>query len=71
VTKRCRKMKGRHQSHLDYMGRKHNTAAEGEAAHGKGKGGDDASWADVNFTGPENKENLHGRFSRNKWMVKI
>jgi hypothetical protein len=53
------------------MGRKHNTAAEGEAAHGKGKGGDDVSWANVIFTGPKNKENLHGRFSCNKWMVKI
>jgi hypothetical protein len=35
------------------------TSAEGEAAPGRGKGGDDASWADVNLIGPKNEENLH------------
>jgi hypothetical protein len=43
----------------------------GEVAPGRGKGGDDASWADANLTGPKNKENSHGQFSCYKWMVKI
>jgi hypothetical protein len=43
----------------------------GEAAPKRGKEGDDASWADVNLTGPKNKENSRGRFSCYKWMVKI
>jgi hypothetical protein len=29
------------------------TSARGEAVPGRGKGGDDASWADVNLTGPK------------------
>jgi hypothetical protein len=33
------------------------TLAGGEAALGRGKGGEDASWADTNLTGPKNKEN--------------
>jgi hypothetical protein len=33
------------------------TSIEGETTPGMGKGGDDASWTDVNFTGPKNKEN--------------
>jgi hypothetical protein len=32
-------------------------SAGGEAALGMGKGGDDASWANVNLTGPKNKKN--------------
>jgi hypothetical protein len=36
------------------------TSAGGEVAPGRGKGGDGANWADVNFTGPKNKENPHG-----------
>jgi hypothetical protein len=47
------------------------TSAGGEATPGRGKGGDDANWADVNLTMPKNKENLPGRFSWYKWMVKI
>jgi hypothetical protein len=31
-------------------------SAGGEAALGMGKGGDDASWANVNLTGPKNKK---------------
>jgi hypothetical protein len=33
------------------------TSAEGEATLGRGKGGDDASWADANFSGPKIKKN--------------
>jgi hypothetical protein len=47
------------------------TSAGGEAAPGRGKVGDDASWADTNLTRPINKENSRGRFSYYKWMVKI
>jgi hypothetical protein len=35
------------------------TSAEGEVALERGKGGDDTNWADVNLTGPKNKENSH------------
>jgi hypothetical protein len=35
-------------------------AAGGGAALGRGKRGDDASWADVNLTVPKNEENPHG-----------
>jgi hypothetical protein len=35
----------------------------GEAAPGKGKGGDDVSWTDMNFSGSKNKENSHSQFS--------
>jgi hypothetical protein len=31
----------------------------GEATPGRGKEGDDASWAGSNLTGPKNKENSH------------
>jgi hypothetical protein len=37
--------------------------ARGEAPPGSGKGWDNISWADVNLTGPKNKENPRGRFS--------
>jgi hypothetical protein len=47
------------------------TSAGGEAAPKMGKGGDDASWADPNFKGLKNEENLHDRFSCYKWTVKI
>jgi hypothetical protein len=39
------------------------TSTRGEVALGRGKGGDDTNWVDVNFTWPKNKENLCGRFS--------
>jgi hypothetical protein len=39
------------------------TLARGEMAPRRGKGGDDISWADVNLTGPKNKENSRGEFS--------
>jgi hypothetical protein len=52
------------------MGRKHDTRCDavatsmgGEAALGKEKGGDDASWADTNFIRMINEENPRGRFS--------
>jgi hypothetical protein len=32
----------------------------GVAASGRGEGGDDASWADVNLTEQKNEENQHG-----------
>jgi hypothetical protein len=32
------------------------TSVEGEAASERGKGGDDANWADVNVTGPKIKK---------------
>jgi hypothetical protein len=47
------------------------TSVGGEAAPGREKGGDDASWADTNLTDLKNKENLHSRFSCYKWTVKI
>jgi hypothetical protein len=34
------------------------TSAGGEAASGKGNGGDNDSWVDTNFTEPKNNENL-------------
>jgi hypothetical protein len=43
----------------------------GEAAQGRGKGGDGASWTDAYFTGLKNEENSCGRFSCYKWTVKI
>jgi hypothetical protein len=39
------------------------TSTGGEAAPGREKGGDDASWTDANLTGPKNEENPHSRFS--------
>jgi hypothetical protein len=36
------------------------TSVGGEAALGRGKGGDGASWTDVNLTGLKNEENPHG-----------
>jgi hypothetical protein len=32
------------------------TSAGGEATLGRGKGGDDANWADMNLTTPKNEE---------------
>jgi hypothetical protein len=47
------------------------TSVGGEVAPGKGKGGDDTSWVDVNLTGSKNKKKSRGRFSWYKWAVKI
>jgi hypothetical protein len=47
------------------------TSTGGEATTGRGKGGDNANWADMNFTGPKNKENPRSQFSWYKWTVKI
>jgi hypothetical protein len=47
------------------------TSVEGEAALGRGKGGDNASWADVNLTRPKNEENPQDRFSWYKCMMKL
>jgi hypothetical protein len=41
-------------------------SAGGDVAPERGKGGDDASWADTNLIGLKNKENSHGRFSSYK-----
>jgi hypothetical protein len=47
------------------------TSTEGEAAPGRGKGENDASWAYTNLTRPKIEENPRGRFICYKWMVKI
>jgi hypothetical protein len=47
------------------------TSVGGEAVPRRIKRRDDASWADVNLTGPKSEENTHGRFSFFKWTVKI
>jgi hypothetical protein len=47
------------------------TSVGGEAAPGRGKGGDNASWVGANLTGSKNKENSCGQFSCYKWTVKI
>jgi hypothetical protein len=47
------------------------TSAGGIAAPGREKGGDDATWADMNFIGPKNKEKSCGRFNWYKWTMKI
>jgi hypothetical protein len=39
------------------------TSAGGETTLGRGKRGDNASWADANLTGSKNKENSCGQFS--------
>jgi hypothetical protein len=39
------------------------TSVGGETTPGRGNGGGDVGWADVNLTEPKNEENLHGRFS--------
>jgi hypothetical protein len=36
------------------------TLAGGETPPGEGEGGDDVSWADMNFTDLKNKENSRG-----------
>jgi hypothetical protein len=36
------------------------TSAGGETAPGRGNRGDNASWADMNFTGPKNKKKFSG-----------
>jgi hypothetical protein len=46
-------------------------SVRGETASGRGKGGDDTGWADVNLIGPKNKKNSRGRFNWYKWMMKI
>jgi hypothetical protein len=46
-------------------------SVRGEAAPGKGKGGGDASWPDVNLTRQINEENPHKHFSWYKWVIKI
>jgi hypothetical protein len=39
------------------------TSTGGDVTPGRGKGGDDASWADANLTKSKNKENSRGRVS--------
>jgi hypothetical protein len=43
----------------------------GEVTLERRNGGDDTNWADTNFTEPKNKENICGRFSWFKCMMKI
>jgi hypothetical protein len=75
--KRCRKMKRRQRARLGSMERKHDTTrwCDDDSWRRGGtrreKGGDDASWADVNLTGPKNEEISHGQFNCYKWTVKI
>jgi hypothetical protein len=47
------------------------TLVGGEMTPRRRKRGDNASWDDVNFTGPKNKENPRGRFSYYKWTMNI
>jgi hypothetical protein len=65
--KHCRKMKRRHRACLNSMGRKHDTTygviSRRRGGTGEGNGEDNISWANVNLTGPKNKENSHGQFS--------
>jgi hypothetical protein len=76
-TKSCQKMKRRQRAHLGSMRRKRDTMRwHGDIDRrrgdtGEGKGGDKASWADVNITGPKNEKNSCGQFSCYKWTVKI
>jgi hypothetical protein len=35
------------------------TSVEGEATPRRGKGGDDANWADANFTSQKNEKKIH------------
>jgi hypothetical protein len=58
------------------MGRKRDIArwcasVREEVALGRGKGGDNASWVDMNLTRPKYEENLHGQFNCYKLTVKI
>jgi hypothetical protein len=46
------------------------TSVRGEAALGRGKGGDDVSWADINLTGSKNKK-IHAVGLATTWTVKI
>jgi hypothetical protein len=47
------------------------TSVGGEVTPGRGKRGDDASWANVDLIGPKNEESSRDRFSCYKWTVKI
>jgi hypothetical protein len=52
--KKCQKMKVRQRARLGSIVRKHDsmtTSAGGETALERGRGGDNASWADWNLTG--------------------
>jgi hypothetical protein len=46
-------------------------SARGEAALGRGKGGDDVSWVDMNLTKPKKMNKTNVQFGWYKWMVKI
>jgi hypothetical protein len=47
------------------------TSVGGEVTPGRGKRGDDISWADTNIIEPKNEENPRDRFSCYKWIVEI
>jgi hypothetical protein len=62
-TKRCQKMKRGQRARLGSMGRKHDMTQQHDnigrrrgGTERKGKGGEDASWADVNLTVPKMKK---------------
>jgi hypothetical protein len=62
---------------VNSIGRKRDTVRRcddvdrGETTPRREKGGNNASWADVNLTGAKNKENSHDRFSWYKCTIKI
>jgi hypothetical protein len=43
------------------MVRWRNDVGRRRGGTGRGKGGENVSWADVNLTGPKNKENSYGQ----------
>jgi hypothetical protein len=64
--KHCRKIKRRQRARLNSMRRKRDTVrrcddvSRRKCGTDERKGGDDASWPDVNLTRPKNKENSCG-----------
>jgi hypothetical protein len=64
--KHCRKMKRMQRARLGSMGRKRDTArrhsdvVRRRSGTRERKGGDNASWADMNLTGPKNEGNSRG-----------
>jgi hypothetical protein len=70
VIKHYRKMKWMQRARLRSMERKCDTAQQhGDIGRrrggiGRGKGGYDVSWADVNLTGPKNKE-------KSTWLIHL
>jgi hypothetical protein len=60
VMKHCQKKKRSQRARVGSIGRKCDgmtTLTGGERAPGMGRGENDVSWADANFTGLKNEEN--------------